>query len=159
MYDESLLDVSDIPEYRRQLAYAKPATGYPPGKEPPERPMKYLGKIPDTLLDVSDDPAAREELAYADQETGIDPDAVPEEVVPDEDDGDENALGPGKHQQEEKKELGQAKDNHYVRREGHIPWEIGEEDTRDYIIKNKKKILEEQKRTHPGDRRFSNDEF
>ena len=64
---EDLRDVSDIPEYRRWLAYASPEKGYPPGKEPKEYKEKYLpgGKIPDTLEDVSDDPIARRELAYA----------------------------------------------------------------------------------------------
>ena len=52
---EDLEDVSDIPQFQRELAYASPATGYPPGKEPKEYEMKYLGKIPDSLVDVSDD--------------------------------------------------------------------------------------------------------
>ena len=102
MYDDSLLDVSNMPNYRWELAYARPATIYPPGEEPPEREMKYLGKIPDTLEDVSDDVLYRRELAHAEPETGIDPNTLPKEVHPDDDEEDENEPGPGKHSSEGK---------------------------------------------------------
>ena len=143
---EDLEDVSDIPSYRRELAYAQPATDYPPGKEPREYEFKCCDLVPPTMKDVSDDPDYRRELAYAEPETGIDPNSIPPEVVPDE--LDENVFGKGKYQEEPKKEK-RIKEKPYYRLGDRIPEVIDEKEITDYILKNKDKITKDQKLAHP----------